>query len=125
MPSAQTDTSFWSAQQRSVPIFTPADVAADNGNDNETDDLADELENLLAALPSVAERPDVVVLFDATGRGVWSCVAGADGGNGGGDLLARGLGHRGQGGGGRLRDRLGRVLRGGGQGGEGEAMDFG
>lgn len=61
MPSGQTDTSFWTAQKRIIPIITTADL---------DEEISDELQTFLnERLPP--EPADCVVLFDAEGKGVW------------------------------------------------------
>ena len=103
MPAEQDSFGSWTQFQRLVPICTTADL---------DEEAADEVRTFLE---DVASTPDVIVLFDAKGRGVWSS----------GELPRTGP---------RteasdavvLRMHLGRVLRGMMPRGEdGEAMDLG
>jgi len=60
MPAEQTSFDLWSSFQRVVPICTTADL---------DEEAADEVR---AFLEDVAATPDLIVLFDARGRSVWS-----------------------------------------------------
>lgn len=60
MPAEQTFFDLWTQLQRLVPICTTADL---------DEEAADEVRTFLE---DVAATPDLIVLFDARGRGVWS-----------------------------------------------------
>ena len=60
MPAEQTSFDLWSAFQRVIPICTTSDL---------DEEAADEVRTFLE---EVALAPDLVVLFDARGRSVWS-----------------------------------------------------
>lgn len=62
MPAEQTFFDLWTQLQRVVPICTTADL---------DEEAADEVRTFLE---DVAVTPDLIVLFDARGRGVWSSV---------------------------------------------------
>lgn len=62
MPAEQTSFDLWSQSQRFIPICTTADLDEEAGDEVRT------------FLEDVAATPDVVVLFDARGRSVWSSV---------------------------------------------------
>jgi len=103
MPAEQPPFDLWTGFQRVIPICTTADL---------DEEAADELR---AFLEDVAVTPDLIILFDARGRSVWSSVELPRGGapmEGGEDAL--------------LRICLGRVLREMMPGREdGEAMELG
>lgn len=90
MPAEQTSFDLWSSFQRVIPICTTADL---------DEEAAYEVR---AFLDEVAATPDLIVLFDARGRSVWSSLELPGGrsrteGGGGGDIM--------------LRVQLGRALR--------------
>lgn len=60
MPAEQTSTDLWTSYQRAIPIFTTAELDEEAADD------------VLSFLDEVASTPDVIVLFDAKGRSVWS-----------------------------------------------------
>lgn len=60
MPAEQTSTDLWTALQRTVPIFTTADL---------DEEAADEVRTFV---DDVTSTPDLIVLFDASGRSIWS-----------------------------------------------------
>lgn len=62
MPAEQPFFDLWVSFQRVIPICTTADL---------DDEAADELR---VFLEDVVATPDLLVLFDARGRGVWSSV---------------------------------------------------
>lgn len=105
MPAEQPSFNPWTSSQRLVPICTTADL---------DEEAAGELR---AFLEDVAATPDLLVLFDARGRSVWSSVDSPLRGeqmDGGGSTV--------------LRKHLGRALGGmmpaGGRE-DGEAMELG
>jgi hypothetical protein len=62
MPAEQTSFDLWNQLQRVVPICTAADLDEEAGDE------------VRAFLDEVVETPDLIVLFDARGRSVWSSV---------------------------------------------------
>lgn len=60
MPAEQSSTDIWTACKRVVPIVTTADL---------DEEAADEVQTFLN---ETASSPDQVVLFDASGRSLWS-----------------------------------------------------
>jgi hypothetical protein len=60
MPAEQTSTTLWAEFKRAIPILTTSDL---------DEEAADELRTFLN---NVSSTPDLVVLFDAKGRSVWS-----------------------------------------------------
>ena len=62
MPAEQTSFDLWSSFQRVIPICTTADL---------DEEAADEVRTFLE---DVAATPNLIVLFDAGERGVWSSV---------------------------------------------------
>jgi hypothetical protein len=62
MPAEQTSTDLWTHCQRVIPILTTIDLDEEAADDVRT------------FLNDVASTPDVVVLFDARGRSVWSSL---------------------------------------------------
>jgi len=62
MPTEQTSTDLWTYCQRVIPILTTTDL---------DEEAADEVRTFL---DDVASTPDVVVLFDAQCRSVWSSL---------------------------------------------------
>jgi hypothetical protein len=104
MPAAQTSTTLWAEFQRAIPILTTADL---------DEEAADEVQTFLNG---VASTPDLIVLFDAKGKSMWSSV----------DLPFSLREQKEWDGATVLRRCLGRALREGWSvGGGGEAMDLG
>ena len=64
MPAEQTSFDLWTHLQRVIPICTTADL---------DEEAADEVRTFLE-LEEVAATPDLIILFDARGRSVWSSV---------------------------------------------------
>jgi hypothetical protein len=62
MPAEQTSTDLWTHCQRVIPILTTVDL---------DEEAADEIRTFL---DDVAATPDMVILFDAKGRSVWSSL---------------------------------------------------
>jgi hypothetical protein len=62
MPAEQTSLDLWTSFQRVVTICTTTDL---------DEEAADEVRTFLN---EVAATPDLIVLFDARGRSVWSSV---------------------------------------------------
>jgi hypothetical protein len=60
MPAEQTSLDLWTQLQRVIPICTTADL---------DEEAADEVQTFLE---EVAATPDLIILFDARGRSVWS-----------------------------------------------------
>ena len=63
MPAEQTSFDLWTQYQRVIPICTTADLDEEAGDE------------VRSFLEDVESTPDVVVLFDARGKSVWSSVA--------------------------------------------------
>lgn len=105
MPAEQTSFDLWNQFQRVIPICTTADL---------DEEAADELR---AFLEDVASTPDLLVLFDARGRSVWSSADLPLGGErmdgGDSDVLRKHLGQA-----------LGEMMR-AGEREDGEAMELG
>lgn len=103
MPADQPSFDLWTEYQRAIPICTTTNL---------DEEAADEVRTFLE---DVAATPDLIILFDARGRSVWSSVELPRGGartQGGDDAL--------------LRSCLGRALREMMPGREdGEAMELG
>jgi hypothetical protein len=104
MPAEQTSTTLWTEFKRAIPILTTSDL---------DEEAADEVQTFLN---SVVSTPDLIILFDAKGKSVWSSI----------DLPLKTEWD----GATVLRRHLSRALKdprpvGGGGGGEGEAMDLG
>jgi hypothetical protein len=62
MPAEQTSLDLWNQLQRVVPICTAADLDEEAGDE------------VRAFLDEVVATPDLIILFDARGRSVWSSV---------------------------------------------------
>lgn len=62
MPAEQTSFDLWSSIQRVVPICTTADL---------DEEAADEVRTFLEDMEAT---PDLIILFDARGRSVWSSL---------------------------------------------------
>lgn len=62
MPAEQTSFDLWTEFQRVIPICTTVDL---------DEEAAYEVQ---AFLDELATTPDLIVLFDARGRGVWSSL---------------------------------------------------
>lgn len=62
MPAEQTSFDKWSHFQRVIPICTTAHL---------DEEAADEVRSFLE---DVVATPDLIVLFDARGKGLWSSV---------------------------------------------------
>lgn len=60
MPAEQTSTDLWASCKRAVPIVTTADLDEEAANEVQT------------FLEEVASTPDLIVLFNASGKSIWS-----------------------------------------------------
>lgn len=60
MPAEQTSTDLWTACKRAVPIFATVDL---------DEEAADEVQTFLE---EVTSTPDSIVLFNASGKSIWS-----------------------------------------------------